>query len=85
MLVIQNDKANFNFKILVQCMIDNACSVLNNKLIVIQNKNVDCEILHLQKIIGERSEPLSKVFNDQPRDIYIAYYTSKSGIWLVIS
>ena len=22
-------------------------------------------------IIGERSEPLSRVFNDQPRDIYI--------------
>ena len=22
-------------------------------------------------VIGERSEPLSKVFNDQPRDIYI--------------
>ena len=35
--------------------------------------------------IGERSEPLSMVFNDQPRDIYIVYYTSKSGIWLVIS
>ena len=37
-------------------------------------------------IIGERSEPLSMVFNDQPRDIYIiSYFTSKSGIWLVIS
>ena len=23
-------------------------------------------------IIGERSEPLSRVFNDQPRDIYMA-------------
>ena len=22
-------------------------------------------------VIGERSEPLSRVFNDQPRDIYI--------------
>ena len=37
------------------------------------------------RVIGERSEPLSMVFNDQPREIYIAYYTSKSGIWLVIS
>ena len=26
---------------------------------------------HFSSIIGERSEPLSRVFNDKPRDIYI--------------
>ena len=26
---------------------------------------------YVRTIIGERSEPLSMVFNDQPRDIYI--------------
>ena len=25
----------------------------------------------INNLIGERSEPLSRVFNDQPRDIYI--------------
>ena len=30
-------------------------------------------------VIGERSEPLSRVFNDQPRGIYIyLFYTSYS-------
>ena len=28
-------------------------------------------MVHGTKLIGERSEPLSMVFNDQPRDIYI--------------
>ena len=27
-------------------------------------------------IIGERSEPLSRVFNDQPRDIYVSMVVS---------
>ena len=30
---------------------------------------------HYSSIIGERSEPLSRVFNDQPRHIYIYIYT----------
>ena len=28
-------------------------------------------VLHSVLVIGERSEPLSRVFNDQPRGIYI--------------
>ena len=30
-----------------------------------------CSVIY---VIGERSEPLSRVFNDQPRDIYIYLY-----------
>ena len=30
--------------------------------------------IFLVNIIGERSEPLSRVFNDQPGDIYIYIY-----------
>ena len=34
------------------------------------SKNKICTY-YILYIIGERSEPLSRVFNDQPRDIYI--------------
>ena len=39
--------------------------------------------MHIWQAI-EASETLSGLFNRESR-IYIAYYTSKSGIWLVIS
>ena len=49
---------------------------------------MDSLIIHEEKlqldpntmnIIGERSEPLSMVFNDQPRDIYIYSASSLSS------
>ena len=40
-------------------------------------------------IIGKRSEPLSRVFNDQPRDIYMAMsvrtYVSNTHVHVCMS
>ena len=37
---------------------------------------IQCSYMYIitVRLVGERSEPLSKVFNDQPRDIYIYIY-----------
>ena len=39
--------------------------------VVLHPRTPQWDFQNMRLIIGERSEPLSRVFNDQPRDIYI--------------
>ena len=36
--------------------------------------------LHFASLVGERSEPLSRVFNDQPRGIYIIIWEIRTYV-----